>query len=83
MAYRYKCGYIKDRLYLIRNHRGSHSRSTRGLKGRLKRIDEHEKILIHTVSNISMKKKAKKYYLDLIKKKYTLRRKSETKRFGG
>jgi len=75
MAYSQKCGYIHLRLYLIRSHPGSHSRRVHGLQGKLKRMDEHEKILLNTLDAIpTMKKKPKIYYTKLIKKKYALRR---------
>ena len=75
MAYSQKCGYIHLRLYLIRSHPGSHSRRVHGLQGKLKRMDEHEKILLNTLDAIPiMKKKPKIYYTKLIKKKYALRR---------
>jgi len=82
MAYRYKCGYITERLYLIRNHPGSHSRKISGLKARIKRINEHENILLHTLDRINMSAVQKKEYQAIIKNKYTKRRKYETIRFG-
>ena len=83
MAYSQKCGYITERLYLIRNHPGSHSRRISGLKARIRRIDEHENILLHTLDRINMSAKEKTEYQALIKNKYTKRRKYETIRFGG
>jgi len=83
MAYSQKCGYIAKRLYLIRNHPGSHSRRIRGLKARIKRIDEHENILLHTLDRIKMSAVAKSEYRELIIKKYTKRREYETIRFRG
>jgi len=82
MAFVYKCGYIHKNLYFIRSHRDSHSRRVHGLKGKVKRIDEHEDILLNTIKSISMKRKTKSYYLRLIKKKYTLRRRRTNCRFG-
>ncbi len=75
MAFSYKCGYVHKHLYYIRSHPGSHSRKVRGLKAKIKRMDEHEKILLNTIASISMKKKQRKYYVALVKKKYTFRRK--------
>jgi len=83
MAYSQKCGYITDRLYLIRNHPGSHSRRISGLKARIRRIDEHENILLHTLNQIKLSAGQKKEYQALIQKKYTKRRKYETIRFRG
>lgn len=74
LAYKYKCGYIDEALYIYVVRNDSHSRNVNTLREQIKRCNEHEEILTNTINNMYINQKEKDKYLHIIKKKYCVKK---------
>lgn len=70
ITYKYKCGFIDEPLYIYVVRGNSHSHTQIDYNKMLKRLDDHEDILINTIEKIDMHKEEKDKYLSIIKQKY-------------
>lgn len=77
--YKSKTGYIDELVYNVMVRENSHSRRKETMKDVLTRMQNHRKILKHTVSKIVDNKDERKEYLKIIKDKYDTREKEYIK----
>lgn len=76
IAYKYKCGYIDEPLYIYISRENSHyHNSGKDYNSLLKRCNEHEDILLNTIKSMKkMSKEEKMKYIDMIRSKYIKKR---------
>ena len=74
VVYKYDCGFIDDVLYYYLLRKDSHSRNIGDYNHLIQRTYEHQTILEVTVKNIKTIDSDKQKFLDIIEKKYVLKR---------
>lgn len=70
MAYKYKCGYIDEPLYIYVVRNASHSHSRVSFQSQYDRCDEHQDILFHTINSMNLTINEKNEYLAIVEEKY-------------
>lgn len=74
IMYKFKCGFIDEPLYTYVIRENSHSHSIKNLYSKLKRFNEHEDILIHTIDTMQLNNKERKEYKKIVEEKYIRKR---------
>lgn len=74
IIYRYVYGYLDEVLYQYRIVENSHSKNMKSNEEWLKRMNQHQEILLNTIERIDMPKEDYKKYKDRIMVKYSRKR---------
>ncbi len=69
MAFHYQCGFVDDVLYYYLIRKNSHSRDFLSTDDKMKRIQEHEEIMLNTVERLKTDETTRQKYCSFVRKR--------------